>query len=286
MTMTVAIPSSLERSLPFQLERAGDGTGTDGLTLDGYAAMFDSPTRIDSWEGCFDEQIQRGAFKKSIRENTPVLQFDHGRHPLIGSIPIGVITDLAEDDRGLHVVARFSDNWLIEPVRQSIADGAVDGMSFRFEVVREEWRDNTGKVLKDPYEIMDLLWEPGDRGPLLRILKEVRCAELGPVVFPAYKDTSVSARSADEMSRARRDTFRGLVALARPQTRSEDAPADPGHPDEERTATPPDAGHLAEDAPPDAGHPSTPDPAVERLRAQILEIRGGMQDVLARITKD
>jgi HK97 family phage prohead protease len=278
----MAIPSSLERSMPFKLERADSASTGDGLTLDGYAAVFDTPTRIDSWEGCFDEQIQRGAFKKSIRENTPVLQFDHGRHPLIGSIPIGVITELAEDDAGLHVVGRMSDNWLIEPVRDAIANESVDGMSFRFEVVREEWRDNKGTVLKDPYEIMDLLWEPGERGPLLRILKEVRCAELGPVVFPAYKETSVGVRTKDEARSAQRETVRSLMLRS-----SDTAPPDSGHPVEER-ATPPDSGHLADtDAPPDAGHPSpTPDPAVERLRGYIREATGRMKDVLAPISKD
>ena len=44
-----------------------------------------------------------------------------------------------EDDRGLAVTARLSENWLIEPVRDAIAAGAVSGMSFRFTVVDEEW---------------------------------------------------------------------------------------------------------------------------------------------------
>ena len=79
----------LIRSVDFALVRSEDGG--DGLTLEGYAAVFDSPTRIDSWEGQFDEVIQRGAFKKTLRERTPVLQFDHGQHPLIGSIPLGTI---------------------------------------------------------------------------------------------------------------------------------------------------------------------------------------------------
>ena len=40
--------------------------GDTGNTLVGYAATFDSTTRIDSWEGQFDETIQRGAFSKTI----------------------------------------------------------------------------------------------------------------------------------------------------------------------------------------------------------------------------
>jgi len=39
---------NLTRSVAFELERA-DSDG-DGLTLEGYAAVFDSETVIDSWE--------------------------------------------------------------------------------------------------------------------------------------------------------------------------------------------------------------------------------------------
>ncbi|MFD7978886.1 HK97 family phage prohead protease [Streptomyces sp. NPDC059071] len=186
----------LTRSAPFLFQRSdGDAEG-DGRTLRGYAAVFGQATEIDSWEGAFTETIRKGAFRKTIRESTPVLQFDHGRHPLIGSLPIGSIVDLREDDDGLYVEARITDNWLMAPVRDAIAEGSVNGMSFRFEVVREQWRDAAGKVLRDD-EIGPLLWQPGDRGPLQRELIELKCRELGPVVFPAYAGTSVSVRARD-----------------------------------------------------------------------------------------
>jgi HK97 family phage prohead protease len=191
-----AVTRDLERSAPFQLLRAeGDEEG-DGRTLSGYAALFGEPTEINSWEGTFTETIRKGAFKKTIREQTPVMQFDHGRHPLIGSIPIGSISDLREDDQGLYVEGRITDNWLMQPVRDAIAEKSVNGMSFRFEVVRDEWRDVNGKIVK-PEEVYDLLWMPGDRGPLSRELIELKCRELGPVVFPAYAGTSVSVRARD-----------------------------------------------------------------------------------------
>ena len=191
-----AVARDLERSVPFQLVRAEGAAEGDGRTLSGYAALFDTPTEIDSWEGTFTESIRKGAFKKTIREQTPVMQFDHGRHPLIGSIPIGAISDLHEDDQGLYVEGRITDNWLMQPVRDAIAEKSVNGMSFRFEVVREEWRDVNGKLVK-PEEVYDLLWMPGDRGPLQRELIELKCRELGPVVFPAYAGTSVSVRARD-----------------------------------------------------------------------------------------
>ena len=165
---------TLERSVSFEI-RAAEGD-SDGLTLTGYAATFDNTTRIDNWEGTFDEKIARGAFKRSINARTPVLQFEHGRHPLLGSMPLGTITKLREDDHGLYVEARLADNWLIQPVRDAIASGAIDGMSFRFQVIKESWSDASAVPV--------------------RTLEEVKLMELGPVVFPAYESTTVGVRSA------------------------------------------------------------------------------------------
>jgi HK97 family phage prohead protease len=164
----------------------------DGLTFEGYGAVFDSPTRIDSWEGTFDEVLARGAFRKSIRENIPKFQFDHGRS-VFGSLPCGVISDIREDDNGLFVTARMGASWFWEPLREAVGSGAVDGMSFRFSVVREEWRDAEGKIVK-PEDLNEALWS-GSRGVLMRTLKEVKVAEVGPVVWPAYTDTTASLRS-------------------------------------------------------------------------------------------
>ncbi len=155
-------------------ERAADAPG-DGFTLEGYGAIFDSPTRIDSWEGMFDEIIARGAFTKTIAERKPVIQFDHGRDVATGSVPIGAIEEVREDKLGLFVRARMHDNARVEPIRQAIASGAIDGMSFRFQVVREEW-DESGDI------------------PVRTIL-EVKLFELGPVVFPQYESTTVGVRS-------------------------------------------------------------------------------------------
>ena len=166
------------RHAPFHLERASEDG--DGLTLTGYAAVFDTPTLIDSArEGRFHEQIARGAFADSLKARTPKLQFDHGQHPLIDSIPLGVIKRMYEDDRGLYVEARLHDNWLIHPVRDAIASGAIDGMSFRFSVPQggDKW-DRSGDTHS-------------------RTITKATVYEVGPVVWPAYDATSVGVRSAD-----------------------------------------------------------------------------------------
>ena len=174
--MTIST-DALVRSTEFDLVRA---EGDDGLTLRGHGAVFNKWTTIDSWEGRFTERIMPGAFTKTLKESGSKvrLQFDHGQHPMIGSLPIGAIKELREDAKGLFVEARLSDNWLVQPVRDAIDNGSIDGMSFRFQVVAETWaKENT-----DMPE---------------RSISEVRLIELGPVVWPAYAGTDVGVRSSE-----------------------------------------------------------------------------------------
>lgn len=209
------------RAASFEL-RATEDTD-DGFTLEGYAAVFDTPTRIDSWEGRFDESLVRGAFAKTIKERKPVLQFDHGHDSRTGSVPIGAIDELREDDHGLFVRARLHDNDLVKPIRDAITSGAIDGMSFRFRVLREDW-DETGET---PH----------------RSIREVDLFELGPVVFPAYESTSVGVRSLlaglDDDARAR------LVSEIAAEVRADIIPSPSDAADDSTSDEPSDAGTPA-----------------------------------------
>jgi len=232
----------VRRTVPFHVTRA-DG---DGQTLEGYAAVFDSPTLIDSWEGTFAERIKKGAFAKTIRDGGQVLQFDHGSHPLIGSIPLGRIKTLKEDDHGLFVRARMSDNWLIEPIRDAIREQSINGMSFRFRVIQDEidreaeWAAVYGEGI------------PG------RTLAEIAVPELGPVVFPAYGTTEVDVRGGESVQVGAAD-LRNLLAV-RMENRITQSRTDAGlNPDTER---PKDVQRTDEDE--GANVPdddATPDPA-------------------------
>jgi len=289
----------LMRSAPFSVVRAADTEPGDGLTLDGYAAVFGSETVIDSWEGRFKETLLPGSFRKTLRERTPRLQFDHGMHPLIGSIPIGKIVSAAEDAQGVHVVARLSDNWLIQPVRDAIEEGAIDGMSFRWNVVREEWRYPDGKPAKFE-DVLNLLWSSYDLPEdelLTRHVKELKCSELGPVVWPAYDDTSVGVRakvtidlgSLDTDPAQRRTLAQALYvadAVERGETQDSgeitaDAPPPAGHPSQrdESPAAPPDA-------PPPDGHPSpTPSPGQLQREREIALLRARSDIALKGATR-
>jgi phage head maturation protease len=202
-----AKPTGGIRQAVFGLRDAADsGLPDDGWTLDGYGAVFNSLTTIDSWEGTFREQIASGSMKKSFRENPPIVQFDHGRHPLIGSLPIADVKSIREDtdpelapDGGAHIQARIFQHLFFEPLRDAIAAKAIKGMSFRFEVVREKWQYADGKPIKNDEDLMVELrrtWsgDVEEQDLPVRTLQELRVPEMGPVVWPAYNDTSVSVR--------------------------------------------------------------------------------------------
>lgn len=166
------------RTVPFDIESAQ--RQGDGLTFEGYAAVYGQRTRISDALEDFDEQIAPGAFRSVTDGNYPVLMFEHGRHPLIGTLPLGRITAARDDSRGLWIEARLTDNWLIQPVRDAIADKAITGMSFRFSVNGEDGQT----------------WEKRSGDVDLRTLRSLDVPELGPVVFPAYEPTTAGVRSA------------------------------------------------------------------------------------------
>jgi HK97 family phage prohead protease len=166
----------------FEFRSVGEPS-SDGLTLEGYAAVFDQAVDIEDQFGKYRETIERGAFGKTIQERRPALLFDHGRHPMIGNMPIGTIDTIREDTRGLYVKARMSDSWLTEPVREAIRGRAITGMSVRMSAVKDQWSANASRG-----------------GEVCRSIREVSLPELGPVPFPAYEGTSVSMRSREALA--------------------------------------------------------------------------------------
>lgn len=152
--------------------QVGEGSGN---TLEGYASVFDAWYDVADHLGQYREQVARGAFRKTLRERTPVCQLDHGSHPLIGSLPLGRFSRLAEDAHGLHFRLEMHDGWLFEPVKEAVRSGAISGCSIRFAVPKgkEDWNDNMSE----------------------RTIREAKLYELGPVVFPAAPMTSVALRA-------------------------------------------------------------------------------------------
>lgn len=166
----VDLPSS-------EVEFRADTDGPTLGTLNGYAAVFNSDTEIDSWEGRFIERIAPGAFKKTLNDSADRVKvlFNHGFDPSIGDKPLGKPRVMKEDQRGLYVEVPLDDTSYNRDLVASLRSGALDGMSFRFSVVREE------------------VDESGDLP--VRTLREVKLYEFGPVTFPAYAATTAGVRA-------------------------------------------------------------------------------------------
>lgn len=162
----------------FEFRAADDG---DGLTIAGFITRFREPTTISDWLGEYTEEIAPTAFDRTLSERGPSkvkMQFDHGGS-VFGTLPIGVWHTIRAERKGLWGEGRIHDTWHTIPIRAAIESGALDGMSFRFKVVAEQWRkaeEGSGKL---------------DH----RVLQEVALFEAGPVVHQAYEGTSVSLRS-------------------------------------------------------------------------------------------
>lgn len=188
----------LFRDFQFRAQPAGDG-----LTLEGYAAVFDEPTGIRDHLGEYTETIVRGAFRKTLRERVPIVQWDHGNDPTVGTAPIAEVADLREDKRGLFIRARVFDTPRTEDIRRGIEAGAISGMSFRFEVTKDEW-DNTNAF---------------------RTIREVKLYELGPVAFPAYAKTTVGLRGEEDAPD--QPPPAAIVGAGTPVHRDDEPPAQP-----------------------------------------------------------
>ena len=154
----------IERRAAAELRAVG------GRKLAGYAATFGTPAPI----GSFTETIRAGAFRASLlRPGADVLALvDHDPTRLLARTGSGTLR-LTEDARGLAFELDVPPTTLGADVLALAERGDLGGMSFGFRVTDEAW-------------------PAADR----RELRAVDLVEVSVVqAFPAYSDTSVSARS-------------------------------------------------------------------------------------------
>ena len=141
----------------------------------GYAAMFNKWS-VDMG---FREKIAQGAFEKSIDAGKVRALWNHNSDMPLGNQKRGTLT-LDEDEKGLLFEIELPDNSWGRDAEIAIKRGDVEGMSFGFSVNQDYWDDSKPDKLT-------------------RTLLDVDLHEISPVTFPAYQQTSVSVRSADEV---------------------------------------------------------------------------------------
>lgn len=144
----------------------------DKKTLHGYAAKFDS---LSVPLFGFREKIRKGAFTESIKKNNIRALWNHNTDMVLGSTKTGTL-QLEEDQKGLRFELELPDTQAGRDAAVSVSRGDVDGMSFSFEALRQEWDEKDDKNV-------------------IRTLIEVDVKEISPTAFPAYPKTKVMARS-------------------------------------------------------------------------------------------
>lgn len=155
------------RSTPSKFEtREADGE----MYISGYFAVFNS--EYEMWPGAV-ESIADTAFDGALADDIRCL-IDHETRLVLGRNKAGTLT-LKVDTRGLWGEVRINPNDqdavnLYERVKR----GDVDQCSFGFDILDEEFEDRGDSVK----------WT----------IKKVKLYEVSVVTFPAYEETSVSAR--------------------------------------------------------------------------------------------
>lgn len=157
------------------LEIRADG---DGMTLRGYAAVFNSPSQPLP----FIETIERGAFSNSLKSGNDVkLLWNHDTGIVLGSTRAGTLR-LIEDERGLLVEASLPDTQAGRDAATLIQRGDVTAFSFGFRI-----------------PVGGDVWASASE----RVLKRVNVHEVSVgVAFPAYTatDGTATVRAMTELS--------------------------------------------------------------------------------------
>lgn len=160
----------------------------DDLYIEGYFAVFNSEYPL--WEGT-SEIIKPGAFTDSVSGDVRAL-INHDTSLVLGRTKAGTLT-LKQDERGLWGSIKINrDDGDAMNLYARVQRGDVDQCSFGFDIKRETFVDLGGGKYR---------WEIDEVDPLY---------EVSVCTFPAYTETSVSARKRDfdEIQKRRAEAWR------------------------------------------------------------------------------
>ncbi|MEK3824438.1 HK97 family phage prohead protease [Paenibacillus sp. FSL K6-1558] len=143
----------------------------------GYAVRWDQLSHPIF--GMFQEKFQRGAFTEALQNPDVYASWQHDSREILGRTP-GTL-QLFEDDLGLRYEIQ-PPSWADKHV-ETIERGDVRGSSFIFRAVKEDW-DETGDMA-------------------IRSVTKAELFEVSPVTTPAYPQSSVGIRSAEDTFQSR-----------------------------------------------------------------------------------
>lgn len=130
----------------------------------------------------FREKIAPGAFDKALGASDVRGLFNHDPNMILGRVKSGTMRAWVDADGLRYEIPELPESR--GDVAEAIQRGDVDGNSFSFTVAEDSWEyKSDGKAIRTIVEFGELF-------------------DVGPVTYPAYPATKVSAR-AQEMGAAR-----------------------------------------------------------------------------------
>lgn len=155
--------------------RADEAAASESLILWGQPILYDTPTTIHDPAGDYIEIIKRGALDWADLSDVRLLyNHDTNKIPLARAPKT---MELKKGTAGLELTATLPDTQEARAVYEAVKRGDLDGMSFCFTVPEDG----------DSYD---------PKTNTRTITKIAKVYECSVVVFPAYPQTSVEARTA------------------------------------------------------------------------------------------
>jgi len=164
----------------FTFEVRAEQNEEHGNTLTGRPIVYDAKTDL----GWYDEIIESGALMETdlrdvrflVNHNTDMIPLARSRNNNANST-----MQMSVDDEGMaiRVDLDVENNTEAKNLYSAVERGDIDGMSFMFTVDGDKWDD----IESDH--------------PTRTITKIGKVLEVSAVTFPAYEQTSISARGLD-----------------------------------------------------------------------------------------
>ena len=150
-------------------------TDETGRTVEGYAALYGVETDL----GWFREVIEKGAFDDADLTDVRAL-FNHDPNFPLARTKGGTLS-LELDEKGLLYRFEAPDTTFGNDLIAMIRSGVISQSSFAFMIDEQSWEEKLGEEKE-----------------LRRIKKISVVYDVSPVTYPAYEETSVTARKRDE----------------------------------------------------------------------------------------
>lgn len=182
----------------FEFEVRAKRDETHGTYLEGTPIVYDSWANL----GWYDEQIQRGALDNTdltdvrflINHNTDMIPLARSRNNNENST-----MQMTVDEGGMNIRVNLDteNNADARSLYSAVERGDIDGMSFMFVVDGELWEEEESEHPK-------------------RTITDIeKVFEVSAVTFPAYEQTSISARGLSEALDSARASLESVRAEKR-----------------------------------------------------------------------